>query len=97
MKTCTLSEDALLKVLLHAAKHPTTAVNGVLLGTVSVAAVLGSHGSAKEPPQADVAAAPAAAATAAADAAPPAALCLPCSLVQRPLCLHAGERQRWRR
>lgn len=35
MKGCTLSEDALLKVLLHAAKHPTTAVNGVLLGTVS--------------------------------------------------------------
>ncbi|KAI7844049.1 hypothetical protein COHA_002389 [Chlorella ohadii] len=35
MKSCTLSEDALLKVLLHAAKHPTTAVNGVLLGTVS--------------------------------------------------------------
>lgn len=35
MKGCTLSEDALLKVLLHAAKHPTTAVNGVLLGTVT--------------------------------------------------------------
>ena len=42
MKSCTLSEDALLKVLLHAAKHPTTAVNGVLLGTVSSATVDGN-------------------------------------------------------
>lgn len=33
MKSYTVSEEALLKVLLHAAKYPTSAVNGVLLGS----------------------------------------------------------------
>lgn len=33
MKAYSVGEEALLKVLLHAAKHPTSAVNGLLLGT----------------------------------------------------------------
>ncbi|KAL4445001.1 hypothetical protein ABPG77_004051 [Micractinium sp. CCAP 211/92] len=35
MKPCNLSADALYTVLLHAAKHPTSAVSGLLLGAVS--------------------------------------------------------------
>ncbi len=39
MKPCNLSADALYTVLLHAAKHPTSAVSGLLLGAVSGEAV----------------------------------------------------------
>ena len=38
MKSYAIEGAAMLKILLHAAKHPTSAVNGVLLGTVSPAA-----------------------------------------------------------
>lgn len=41
-RECVIEQRALLTVLLHAAKHPTTAVNGVLLGTVAPAASDGS-------------------------------------------------------
>lgn len=34
MKPCNLSADALYTILLHAAKHPTSAVSGLLLGSV---------------------------------------------------------------
>jgi hypothetical protein len=35
MSTYRVERDALLKLLLHAAKHPSSSVNGVLLGTTS--------------------------------------------------------------
>jgi hypothetical protein len=35
MSTYRVERDALLKLLLHAAKHPSSSVNGVLLGTAS--------------------------------------------------------------
>lgn len=34
-----LTEEALFTILLHAAKHPTSAVNGLLLGTAGPGAV----------------------------------------------------------
>ena len=38
MKLVHVSDQALFKVLLHATKHPTSAVNGLLLGTVETSA-----------------------------------------------------------
>lgn len=39
MKPCNLSADALYTILLHAAKHPTSAVSGLLLGSIGGDAV----------------------------------------------------------
>ncbi|KAL4424106.1 hypothetical protein ABPG75_001407 [Micractinium tetrahymenae] len=39
MKPCSLSADALYTILLHAAKHPTSAVSGLLLGSAGGEAV----------------------------------------------------------